>query len=345
MKNLKIAFCLDKKIGDSLVGLLLANQLAEYGFNISIYSDILTQISTWIKPHFNRFEKSPKNVDDLLEIHKQYDVVIVYHYPDLAKELDCKQGVFEELRHLIYLTPWGCKEKLPKPKLHHLSHSVMHQLARYNGLCFAEKSFTPYQYVENLCYQAQLPIYQLITPATSQHKNNLKYRKFLNRVLIHPTASTRKHSWAPLKFVRLAQLLKNSGFEPVFILHSSELEEWNQYLKNDYEYVSLSLEKLADYVYESGFAICNASGIGHLCSYLKIPTLTINVNRSFAYKKWAPFFWKNKIVTHEKWMPASLAACNTHRRTLISANKVFQSFLTLNAENNNYLSSEYSLKN
>ena len=56
------------------------------------------------------------------------------------------------------------------------------------------------------------------------------------------------------------------------------------------------LKTLATYLYESGFFIGNDSGLGHLASNLKIPTLTIAGNAK-QIKLWRPDWSLGQVVT------------------------------------------------
>ncbi|MBM3208460.1 MAG: glycosyltransferase family 9 protein, partial [Chlamydiae bacterium] len=113
---------------------------------------------------------------------------------------------------------------------------------------------------------------------------NLKHRKYIKRIIIHPTSSRDGKNWPKEKYIQVMQKLLKKGLDPKIIVHGSEREEWKEYLEFCPEFTSLS--ELSAYVYESGVMIGNDSGIGHLASCLGIPTVTI------CRSKMASLFWR-----------------------------------------------------
>lgn len=123
-------------------------------------------------------------------------------------------------------------------------------------------------------------------------------QKYPKRVIIHPTSSRIGKNWSQKKYLRLANQLNNAGFEPVFILTKQERENWPEVGAPEFE----NLEEVARFIAESGSMIGNDSGIGHLASCLKVPTLTICRSKMSA-DFWRPSFTASKVIVPPSWVP------------------------------------------
>ena len=64
-------------------------------------------------------------------------------------------------------------------------------------------------------------------------------------------------NWPQEKFLKIAYLLKESGYDPVFIPGKGN-EEWKRFNLKIEEFDTL--DSLSNYLYESGFFIGNDSG-------------------------------------------------------------------------------------
>ena len=120
------------------------------------------------------------------------------------------------------------------------------------------------------------------------------FRKFSNRVLIHPTSNDIKRNWTPAQFLELANILQNDRFNVHFCISQNEYGQWKEYKDINIKTFD-SLKSLLGFIHQSGFLIGNDSGLGHLASNLGIPTLTI----SGSYKRvrlWRPDWAINKVV-------------------------------------------------
>ena len=119
------------------------------------------------------------------------------------------------------------------------------------------------------------------------------YRKYPQRIVIHPTSNDRKRNWFQRQFLKLADALTKEGYEVVFCVGPSERKEWEN-LENVPSFQNL--KEVAHFIYESGYFIGNDSGIGHLASNLGIPTLTISGNPK-RVRLWRPDWALGEVVT------------------------------------------------
>lgn len=123
------------------------------------------------------------------------------------------------------------------------------------------------------------------------------YQKFPERVVIHPTSNDPKRNWRPKQFLEMARHLKKQGHSVAFAVSPDERPDWLDVEKEGFELpVFEDLGALAGYLYESGYLIGNDSGIGHLASNLKIPTLTISGNPK-RIALWRPDWCPGQVVT------------------------------------------------
>jgi ADP-heptose:LPS heptosyltransferase len=158
----------------------------------------------------------------------------------------------------------------------------------------------------------------------------LQYRKFLKRVVVHPTSAKEDKNWPKEKFVKLALHLKKEGYEPVFVPGTRERDEWTGL---GFEVaVFPSLDLLARFIFESGYLVGNDSGLGHLASALKIPTLTF-FRRKTAANMWAPSFHTGIALAPASWIPniSGLRWRDKYWKNLISvgmARRAFERLLT-----------------
>ncbi|HUD01962.1 MAG TPA: glycosyltransferase family 9 protein [Rhabdochlamydiaceae bacterium] len=124
----------------------------------------------------------------------------------------------------------------------------------------------------------------------------LQPRRYLKRVVLHPTSSRPGKNWPRLKFLKLAERLSESGYEPVFIVSPAERIEWPE------APLFSSLDEMARFVGESGFMIGNDSGIGHLASCIGVPTVSLFKNERTA-NFWRPSFAPGEICLPQGWLP------------------------------------------
>jgi len=152
------------------------------------------------------------------------------------------------------------------------------------------------------------------------------YRHNPRRVIIHPTSADARKNWSKEQFLLLSNNLKDLGFDPLITVSQNEAPEWS---KVNNLYISESLLDLRNILYESGYFIGNDSGVGHLASNLKIPTLTISGNPK-AIQQWRPDWHTGIITTPKVSLPnfkgIGLALRDQYWQSLISVKRVLADF-------------------
>ena len=157
---------------------------------------------------------------------------------------------------------------------------------------------TNFSFVENL----RLACQHLFSIHNATIDNGLPFSKnqlttVLKKVMIHPTSKDPKRNWPKKKFIELAFFLKKMGYEPHFCVSTNEYAEWDDIPIYGMKLHSCDkLELLAKLLCDFDYFIGNDSGMGHLASNLKIPTLTISGNKK-RVMRWRPGWYLNHIVT------------------------------------------------
>jgi hypothetical protein len=125
----------------------------------------------------------------------------------------------------------------------------------------------------------------------------LIWRRFADRVCIHPTSAETCKNWLPRRFLRLGLRLAAAGFSVAFIMSRGECEAWRPVIGEAFPLHGFaSVAECAAFLYESGYFIGNDSGGGHLASCLGIPTLSIHGRKGKAVR-WRPDWGAVEVVT------------------------------------------------
>lgn len=158
------------------------------------------------------------------------------------------------------------------------------------------------------------------------------YRKYRDRVAIHPMSKDKKRNWPIEKYLKLSLHLESMGFEPIFLMTQTEYEESKSLLTDLNVKPCQTLTELAETLYESAYFIGNDSGPGHLASNLKIPTLTISGNPVHV-RIWRPGYYDNQLVTLPfklpKWTKLGLNIREEYWHYGISTRQVEKAFMHL----------------
>jgi len=254
-------------------------------------------------------------MEDMEKVLSQQDLVII------------NNDSSERCQFLVSLA------KKLKPKQNWVLHATTCKGKNLPGDYYLDPSLTMVDNLKNFCDKAlKLKVSTKENGLDLFQKDQLVFRKNLKRIAIHPSSADPKRNWPLKKFIHLAVSLKNRGYESFFILSQKERPAFVKALDiagfpaPDFS----SLKEIAGFLYESGFFIGNDSGIGHLASALKIPTLTI-----FATKR-KEIFWRPGWGLSRKVAPYSLLPNIKHLRlqekywqNLLPVFKVYREFIKL----------------
>lgn len=285
-------------LGDSLIYLVVANNLARAGYRVTMLSNHLAHFADWL-PNFAvlPFPK-PEETQSLAE---GYDLVLS----------DCGGivvGIDQEPLQLA-------KQYVFVGTLRVNPVCIQDHSARVEQRCGPEKAALmsalsrcagPMRVVDDPCVtmveqavafcRGKLAIEQASCDPGFSIPADFVARRYSQRVMLHPTSYNRKKNWPVQKYLRLAHRLKRQGYDPQFVLSPKERAEWSEHLGDAFLIPQFAnVRELAAHLYESGYIIGNDSGVGHLAAALGVPVLTVYRKRRDGFC-WRPGWGQNSVV-------------------------------------------------
>jgi hypothetical protein len=310
------AIFLHNGLGDGVNGLVLSNNLQLNGWKVDTYQNAMGSMQSWI-PHLSIFSYPP--VTEVSKILGSYDwFFVVQNDTDefILKLIKEGKRKFPERLKVIYLYPSKYISREP-----------------YYSDCLVNPKVSITKNLRSFCGKI-LHLPKITESNGFIPPTGLSHRKFLTRVVIHPTSARLTRNWPREKFVKLALYLKEKGYEVCFIVGEKEQKDWKDVVNLGIGLFSFpNLDLLARFIYESGYLIGNDSGLGHLASSLAIPVLTFSRKKSWA-NMWAPSFQKGIVLTPPSWIPniSGFRLRDRHWKKFISvgmAKKGFKKLLSL----------------
>jgi ADP-heptose:LPS heptosyltransferase len=288
-KENKIALIPGNRIGDDLIAMVLAYNIAKNGFDVTIFSSIIYGLKE-IFPKY-KIEKFPgiKNAKKALS---KYDILIYQHNDNMSKDSSFPYSQNQK-KLILYGAPIYMKTKNLVDVYVDVCEDILKlsKIKRSNGVIYPKSSM---------------------------------FRIYKNRVIIHPTSCDITRSWPRDKFLKVADWLIKKGYDPVFVVSPLEECDWNNIATKYKLKVFDKLINLAHYIYESGYMIGNDSGVGHLASTLAIPTITLCMRPKIA-KRWQPAFSPNIILLPCLPLPGPQLKLLLWTK-LISCSRIFRAF-------------------
>ncbi len=308
MNNKKAAIFSCKGLGDGLISLTLANNLHINGFLVDTYHpDKLFQLQSWFSDLNILSFPEEDTIDKLIS---SYDIIFV-SYDDssfISKLID--KG--KKDNKLIVLNPSPSKKIGSQP---------------YYKDAYFDPTINMAENIKRFC-KAVLHLDKSVNINNIHPPKDLVYRKNDNRIIIHPTSAKEGKNWPKKKFIELAKLLKRNNKNPVFVMSKKEKKAWANVENLGFTIMGFDdLSDLSSYIYESYAMIGNDSGIGHLASSLKIPTVSIFRNYRSS-QLWRPGFYKNIAVYPSRYIPniSSFRIRDKHWKKFISCKKIIKAY-------------------
>jgi len=252
------------RIGDTLISMVVANNLVRHGIEVTIFSAHLYALRDWF-PGF-RIEPAlcAARAGSMLE---RYDVVLHAYESDVMGGYDWHPRVW-------VMDQWPTYRQV-KPMI-----DIQLDLCRY---CFGLGSLTR----DN----------GLVVPA------DIGAAVVRNRVVIHPTASEIQKQWLPRRFLRLARRLRDEGYDPCFVVAPYEHADWTWVEAHGFRLVShASLADLARWLITASVFVGNDSGLAHLASNVGVPAVSLAMRPRIALR-WAPGWAPSLAITAPPLMP------------------------------------------
>jgi heptosyltransferase III len=256
-------------IGDGLIMLIAAHHLKTLGHSVTIFHNQLPSFGNWLeKGDYLPLPRDFSGFDALLLQHNNTELAI-----QIAQLRKQGQAVY-----ILFTT------------YHPMKHAEFDKRFDYAF----DINCTM---VENTCL-AMKKLFGLMASMSNGCKPppGLIHRKYMKRVLLHPTSGKQEKNWPREKFIALFDRLKQWDYQPVLIVSPEERDFWPDAPELK------TLEDLASYIYESGFLIGNDSGPGHIASYLSIPHIIISPSKK-NMRLWRPGWHPGEIVVPPPWIP------------------------------------------
>lgn len=283
--------------GDGLIMLIAEKYLTHEGFSTTLYNRTLSSFKDWIGVNI-------KNYEDNIEEYLHYDLLILQHdNSQRAKKII-------ELAHpekLIIFYPTYKEEK----------HGSLnkHDIPFNSNITMAENVAKACKMIFHMEESKEIPIRIPIS---------LIFRKHKQRVVIHPTSTDPHKNWSKKKYLKLADRLKEEGYEPHFVLSFKERD----YLIDERVHLFDKISDLAAFIYESAFLIGNDSGPSHLASYFHIPFITLADDEK-RMRLWQGGWKKGTILTPNLNVLKWIKFRKTHWSNFISVKRVIKSLRKL----------------
>jgi heptosyltransferase-3 len=273
-------------LGDGVNCLVLSNNLQLNGWKVDTFQNVMGGMQSWI-PHLSIRPYPP--LSEISKILASYEWFFVAHNdtdPFVLKLVEEGKRRFPERLKVIYLYP--SKYIVNEP---------------YYADCLTDPKLSIAANMRLFCEKI-LHLPQITDSNGFIAPTELVHRKFMNRVVIHPTSARPTRNWPKDKFVKLALHLQEEGYEIHLVPGGEkEREAWLDVLQWGFKLPLFSnLDLLARFLYESGYLVGNDSGLGHLASALGIPVLTFCRRRTWA-DMWAPSFQKGVVLTPHSLIP------------------------------------------
>lgn len=275
-ESLNIAIFSRQGLGDGLNMMILANHLKDAEHKITFFHNIFNDLKSFF-PDIT-FLKNPSNLTAI----NQYNLIFVEHYNNpLINQIIKKRKSFKKV---IAFYP-TCNLKKEK---------------------FIDKN--DFYFNRNISVASNITLFcsNFLNKTIEKNKNNilppenLVFKKYPKRIIIHPTSNNLGKNWDKKKFISLYHRLKKLGFDPIISLAPHELLEWDN--PNLNITTGNSFHDLACLIYESGYLIGNDSGPAHLASNLNIPHMVISCS-SRSMKLWRPDFNRGSLLTAPTYLP------------------------------------------
>lgn len=263
-KSQTVAFVMSPRLGDSLISMVVVNNLIHNGFAVTVFSDYIYALKDW----FPRAKIFPTPaVAQAKASFSQYDVLLHAYHSDIIG--DTKQW---------HPRVWVLDES-PTYRLRIPMPDIQTEICR-----------------KELGLEYNVRVNDITAPA------GIIARKNFERVVIHPTSHQVMKNWLPKRFLQLAKTLQMKGYKPEFIVSPQERKDWLWLLDAGMALPQFaSLDAVARWIYESGWFVGNDSGIGHLASNLGIETITLGIRRGY-WSRWRPTWAKGIFLLPPSWL-------------------------------------------
>ncbi|SMG26846.1 glycosyltransferase family 9 protein [Paraburkholderia susongensis] len=280
-KPRRVAVVMSNAIGDTLVLMVIVKNLLGNGIDVAVFGRPAHALRHWF-PHV-AIQPLPDHAD-AGALLAPYDTVLQMHRNQPMPRLTEAHPCVLDLDEVVFGDRSGCMAE------------------RFADFCRDELGLP------------DVDLSNGITPPPA-----LRHRHYIRRIAIHPEASTEDKRWLSERFVKLARNLRQRGYDVHFVIAPHERERWRDLERWGIPAPEFSSpHELACWLYESGWFIGNDSGVGHLASNLRIPTISLFRRRRVS-ERWRPAWGTVNVVLPWQWVPTARLKEKFWRQTLTCA--------------------------
>lgn len=286
-------------LGDSLLYVMMAENLQANGFHVTCIGNVPFQLREWlpqlqIRPYPAR--------DDFESALSGYDLVIAS--PPRFMRDSWSADEFQRLRTKWALVcqrapeTWRCDlaeqiRSSSNPGVFAHLEPLLKCAGPIRYRTFGDESVVEItlDYMRQRMGLAHVSKHVPLTPPAG-----LSHRRFGKRIVVSPdSAGPEKKDWAPSRFLALCQQLRREGYDPKIVVAPANRERWVDLARGfDVPHFD-GIGELAAFIYESGAVVANDSGNGHLASFLGVPTVTLYRKRNPRFH-WRPDWAPGNVV-------------------------------------------------
>jgi heptosyltransferase III len=292
-----------KGIGDAIMMMIAANYMKQKGYDVTIYHDNIISLKDWLPSYTLLPTPGYSNV------LKQLDRVIIQNdNSQIVKDIKTNRHTLNNL-HICYPTYRQSK----------------HGDITSNDIIFDNNR----PMVDNVCHK--LSNHFNLFPSKDINlaiPDHLIRHKHKNRVIIHPTSTEKNRMWSYKKYIALSRKLRNLGYNPIFCVSPNERKDWLEVQNMGFDLPLFpTLSDLFSYIYESSYFIGNISGLAHIASYMKIPSIIVCGDAKHM-KLWQPGWLLASIILPNRLLPniKYLRLREKHWQYFLSVKKVYNKF-------------------
>ena len=323
--NASIAIFCSQGLGDALLQMIIANNLALNGYRVTFYSDFAYQLKDYVDNYTVKPRPIPSSVVHEAE---QYHVSLYDFGAPYIRSMNEEDRAWLKYNAIAYKMVSGkfdhmdVKAEIIKSRLPSSLKGDAERLILFNNsirefsLSARRKPITGQicGYLEN--------VIGLENVSNLNGINIPQVPKNSQKVLIHPTSSSTRKNWTANKYLTLAKKLEDIGLQPVFTVSPAELDVWRDIIGGQFEAPEFKdIASLAIFYNDASWFIGNDSGNAHLASCLGVPTYQI-FGRWRSLPRWRAGWSNGRVI--KAAFPYSLS--RKYWQKNISVDRVFNDF-------------------
>jgi len=279
--------------------MIVANNLARAGHEVTFYSDTVSSLNRYV----DNYQIKPLLSYEAALNELSHQHLVLYHSSspfteNLPDNLEAwfKQNAIcyrlsrsQPIHHDIEVA--NIKQRLPESDRRRASDYL-----KFNSRWCRRRPKIPRG---SIVKQLTRFLVQEIGLKAVTEKNGLRLpivRRSPNKVVIHPHCSSPNKQWNSSKYIQLARSLKKLGYDPSFIVSPAERAAWEPLINHEFRLPIFNTAiELAEYYQNASYSIGGDSGHAHLASCLGVPT--IQIFRSWKkYPSWRAGWAENSVI-------------------------------------------------